>query len=369
MPHFSIITAFRNRDLERVKNSLDSLTAQTVQDFELIFIDYGSDAEVSAQVKPLVESYRNAHYVYAETRGMFWSRAHSLNIGIRLANGNICVLWDIDLMVENDFLAKLSNYDFLHVFTTHRCYYLPESANINNYKTKPILQEAVHSYVGLCCVQTDILTQIKGFDEYYQVWGAEDDDLYARLQHQGFEKNLIDATHIPVYHQWHATQSPALPDPWYLQMLVRLYSGKGESFSRWGIQTTQEMRPARLAFESGEYKNGIVTELITYNHTFLYNTFMQKFYQLPQNTVIYLEYVFPHLSYNTTLQKIMANINKLLAAKKRNMRVYNQTQLQQEELKQNINGFLKFFVGTHRHLFQDYHLNWNNKGFVLTIVK
>jgi len=56
MPHFSIITALRNRDAERVKNSLNSLAAQQYTDFELIFIDYGSSPEVTAQIKPLVES-------------------------------------------------------------------------------------------------------------------------------------------------------------------------------------------------------------------------------------------------------------------------------------------------------------------------
>ncbi len=53
MPHFSIITAFRNRDAERVKNSLNSLAAQQYTDFELKFIDYGSSPEVSAENKAI----------------------------------------------------------------------------------------------------------------------------------------------------------------------------------------------------------------------------------------------------------------------------------------------------------------------------
>jgi GT2 family glycosyltransferase len=49
-------------------------------------------------------------------------------------------------------------------------------------------------------VKTSVLHEIEGFDEFYQVWGAEDDDLYNRLQAAGYSREMVEATQIPVYH-------------------------------------------------------------------------------------------------------------------------------------------------------------------------
>ena len=223
--YFSIITAFRNRDVQRVKNSLNSLAAQTIRDFELIFVDYGSEKPVSEIIKPIVEKYSFAKYTFSNTRNMFWSRSHALNTGIKLANGQMTILWDIDLMVEPDFLEQLSKQvNYQQQFSTHRCYYLPQEANVQNYKTNSMIKQSQHAYVGLCTVDTFILKKIQAFDEFYQVWGAEDDDLYARLQSAGLQRKQIEAKDIAVYHQWHPIQAPALPDMWYIQMVEHLFT-------------------------------------------------------------------------------------------------------------------------------------------------
>lgn len=369
MPHFSIITAFRNRDLLRVKNSLDSLAIQSMQDYELIFVDYGSDAELSVLVKPLVESYPFARYIYAETRGMFWNRAHSLNIGIRLSKGNIFILWDIDLMVENDFLTKLSNIDFGQVFTTHRCYYLPESAATNNFKTKAILKKAVHAYVGLCCVQADILKQINGFDEFYQIWGAEDDDLYNRLQRAGIQRKQIDATELAVYHQWHPTQAPALPDMWYLQMVEHLYAAKDSASQNFGHIFTSNNRPALNAYQTGTYKQLVQIELETANKTLLYNQLIKAFKHNTDAKGFYIDYKYPQLEFSSKAQYLIARFNQFMESQNLNFRLINHKQQEREELKENIYSFLKYFIGTNRHKMNDYYLNWRTNGFLLVINK
>ncbi len=365
MPQFTIITAFRNRDLLRVKNSLDSLAAQTYADFEFIFVDYGSDLDVSAQVKPLVESYPFARYIYAETRGMFWSRAHSLNIGIRLSVGNICILWDIDLMVENDFLSQLSVPDFGQVFTTHRCYYLPESATANNFKTKAILEKAVHAYVGLCCVQADILKQINGFDEFYQVWGAEDDDLYNRLQLAGLQRKQTDAAELAVYHQWHPTQAPALPDMWYMQMVEHLFSAKPRQQNEFGLLFTAENRPALNAYQNGTYKQLVPIELETGNKTLLYNKIIQESLQNIDSKGFYIEFRYLQLGFSPKSQQFMTWFNRHMEMRKLNFRLVNHQQQERKELQTNIYAFLKYFIGTRRAQWLDYYLHWHADGFVL----
>jgi hypothetical protein len=53
-------------------------------------------------------------------------------------------------------------------------------------------------------------TQVGGFDEFYQVWGCEDNDLTARAQWDGLQVRwLPDAEHQAwVVHQWHRRDWP-----------------------------------------------------------------------------------------------------------------------------------------------------------------
>ena len=102
----TIIYGFRNRDIERVKRSLDSLRDQTDQFFKVIFVDYGSEENVSVLVKDLIAQYNFCTYLYNETRGMPWNRAHALNSGIRIATTEYVFTADIDLIFTENFIAK-----------------------------------------------------------------------------------------------------------------------------------------------------------------------------------------------------------------------------------------------------------------------
>ena len=93
---FSIIVGFKNRDISRAKKSLDSFSSQSFTDFELIFIDYGSDELVSKEVQLLVQHYKFIKYYYSDTKGWFWNRAHAMNIGIKKAIGEI-ILFEVKL--------------------------------------------------------------------------------------------------------------------------------------------------------------------------------------------------------------------------------------------------------------------------------
>ena len=81
MAEISIVFGYRNRDIARVKRCMDSLKNQTFSDFEVIFIDYGSDESFVRQVRPLIGRYAFAHYYYLYTAGYPWNRSHALNVG------------------------------------------------------------------------------------------------------------------------------------------------------------------------------------------------------------------------------------------------------------------------------------------------
>ena len=53
----TIIYPYRNRELERIKHSLDSFARQNNLDFKVIFVDYGSKKDNAVNIKPEVEKY------------------------------------------------------------------------------------------------------------------------------------------------------------------------------------------------------------------------------------------------------------------------------------------------------------------------
>lgn len=370
MYRFSIITAFRNRDLERVRNSLDSLASQINQNFELIFVDYGSDEEVRTTVRPIVESYPFVTYIYNETRGMFWNRSHALNTGIRRAKGEITVLWDIDLMVEPAFLQKLEEQiDYRNTFTTHRCYYLPEDATQENYKQESLLGRSQHAYVGLCTVATDVLQQIEGFDEFFQVWGVEDEDLYKRLAEKDLQRIMINADETAVYHQWHPTQAPILPDLWFIKMLEKFYTPIEDKERGFGNVYQKEDRLALIAYQKKVFSNFKEVELNLRNKTLIYNALIMAFHDIGNEESFYLSFKFPQLDFSIKSRKVIRHVNNLMIKNGINLRLINHREQERVKLRENITSFLKYCIGTYRQSFRDYYLQWSEAGFILIVVK
>ncbi len=60
----TLIYPYRNRNIERVKRSLDSLKNQRVKDFSVQFVDYGSASEIASEVDSLLKNYDFVNYQY-----------------------------------------------------------------------------------------------------------------------------------------------------------------------------------------------------------------------------------------------------------------------------------------------------------------
>ena len=94
MPSLSIIASFRDREAGRVRRFLDSLSRQTDPEFELIFLDYGSQEKVSEQIQDLCNQYSFCRYIYNHTRGMYWNRAHAMNSAARFSDREYLLFTD-----------------------------------------------------------------------------------------------------------------------------------------------------------------------------------------------------------------------------------------------------------------------------------
>lgn len=366
-PTFSVLVSFRNRDAQRVKNSLDSLAKQSFKAFELIFIDYGSELELSSEIEQVVKAYDFASYVYFDSRGWFWNKSHAMNMAINRAKGEFAVLWDIDLMVEPDFLERLALKDFDKIYTIHRCLYLPEESNRLNYKDSKILSQAKHAYVGLGIVKTEVLHRINGFNEFFQVWGAEDDDIFRRIEAQGLERVYVNSDEAVVYHQWHATLAPNLPNMWYTSLVEAFYGLRKDHMD---LQKSGEFfglanRPVRsLDLNKTKHID------LNFNQNFLvYNELLDWLSSSKTGESAYINQRVEHFTINSYMESFSDVMNSLSKALGLNLRIVNQAKLKQEQTIQNILEFFHYFIGVYRDRILDYEFSLNKGVLIFAVIK
>lgn len=264
----SIIFGYRNRDAERVKNCLDSLERQTYKNFEVIFIDYGSDEHFSRVIKPLVEAYPFARYFYNHTLGMPWNRAHALNTGVRLASNKYILFGDVDLIYSPKVIEALAEKAGEYTQVHSQVYFLPKGEihlsqiMAGDWMKLPASDENGKGSVHL--VHKKHLEAIRGYDEYYCYWGVEDRDLHSRLNQMDLKSIWIDHLEYPVLHQWHPEVSGAkkgfFPDRWWenINMHYQLNIRKLERNNiKWGkLYTADDRRIFHSREIEFKYNNG-----------------------------------------------------------------------------------------------------------------
>ncbi|WP_109831571.1 glycosyltransferase family 2 protein [Reichenbachiella versicolor] len=249
----TIVFGYRNRELQRVRRCLESLSKQSVKNFKVVFIDYGSDSVIAKEVESLISSYSFCDYHYNDTRGWVWNRSHALNTGIRLADTEFIMTTDVDLIYSEKFvetvIANLSKDKELH----SNSYALPkrfrEWDNLN--KVQKNLSARNLTALGLAQgVSTDLHYEINGFDEHYCIWGVEDYDLNRRLEKKGVQTKWLDLDSCPVYHQWHpksgVRNSQTMPLGWqrYMQAYCDRMNGlEKRNDDEWGSMHTKALRP------------------------------------------------------------------------------------------------------------------------------
>ena len=268
----SIIVGFRNRDLQRVKRHLDSFKNQIYKDFEVIFIDYGSDSYIAKGIEELVSKYSFCKYVYNHTIGFPWNRSHALNTGLRIAVGENILFSDIDLIYAPNFLTNLISKKKENVQLFQQVYWLPQ--HFNDYQNMYSKLEHYEisdsgSKGGVHLIEKEKLFQIGGYDEFYCFWGHEDNDLFHRLDKLGIKTEWMEPDTAPVFHQWHpiATSETKnfMPDRWWDLTTIYMNLNRDNLFrndSGWGRIYSKNERPSLTS-----------KDIVTYNVKTAKNTF------------------------------------------------------------------------------------------------
>ena len=104
MPKYSIIVPVYNRPNE-IDELLESLTHQTVKEFEVLVIEDGSSEKCEERVKKYADSL-DVHYFYKENSGQGFSR----NFGFERAKGEWLIVFDSDCVIPKNYLQQVEEH-------------------------------------------------------------------------------------------------------------------------------------------------------------------------------------------------------------------------------------------------------------------
>ena len=200
----SIIYAFRNRDVERVKLSMESLRDQKAQNFEVVFVDYGSEEVTSANIQKVLKEFEFSRYFYLHTSQRLWNKSRALNFGIKNSETSNIFIADVDLLFSpkaTEFLEGQISNDSFSLFTLA---YLDKQVSQQLNKNKnydEITPERTGTINGMILATKEAFYKVSGYDEFYHFYGSEDVDLYARMKNAGYREVQKDDIHF--YHNWH----------------------------------------------------------------------------------------------------------------------------------------------------------------------
>jgi glycosyltransferase involved in cell wall biosynthesis len=215
----TVVIGARNRADYRLENALRSIRRQTYPTdlVRVVVVDYGSRPDGAARTARMCARY-GAEYV--RVNGVeIWSRSRCLNIGIRHANTKFLLVSDADIVFPPHYLS--SCVEVLTAGPTsivgsamldlpeESGWILEQSARtrdelqFDSWKRwcRPRHNHAFHP--SICATYTAFFHVVRGYDEYYEVWGNEDDDLYRRFRYLGLRPRPLDPGSFYM-HQWHA---------------------------------------------------------------------------------------------------------------------------------------------------------------------
>jgi hypothetical protein len=270
----TVVLGVRNRADYRIVNTLRSIRAQTYPAglVRVVVVDYGSERS-SAELTADVCRQFDAEYVGIDGAPV-WSRARCLNVGIRRARTKFLMTADVDTMFSPRYLAaaiRALEVSPLSVICSVMLD-LPEESVVavrdaarsggelplERWREwcSPRLEGQLHPSIAV--TYTALFQLIRGFDEYYEVWGLEDSDLMQRLQYLGLRPRGLDPGSFYL-HQWHP-KFESIAEGGRAPEIERnlAYFRKNHSILRndrnWGTDRNRDMtrRPARepIAFES-----------------------------------------------------------------------------------------------------------------------
>lgn len=207
MPRFSVIVPVYNR-IGEVSDLLESLLAQTSDDFETIIVEDGSTEPCREVVEDAAARGLDVKYYYKENEG----RSIARNYGLERATGDYFVFFDSDCVIPPDYFRTLAAE--LDRRKDLDCFGGPDGAHESFTPTQKAINYSMTSFLTTGGIRGGKIKLEKfvprtfnmGFSRrvYERVGGfremfSEDIDMSTRIRKAGFNIGLIRET--PVWHK------------------------------------------------------------------------------------------------------------------------------------------------------------------------
>ena len=210
-PTLSIVISVRqtkacHRDTHRLDDCLHSLDNQTARaEFEIIVSDTDSDTYYKTKHAAICKAHK-VKYLYLKT-GQPWNISRARNAGIREARGTYVAVTDMDCVFSPNFIETVLWYVSKDTTIHVRLSELPEgySGPLDDWAGMAAIAPLCPAWCFGSFTATDRawLESVRGFDESYVEWGAEDADLVERAKISGKREVWIE-NEASSYHQWHS---------------------------------------------------------------------------------------------------------------------------------------------------------------------
>lgn len=200
----SIIYPYRERDLDRIRYSFNSLNNQTNKEFQVYFVDYGSSISHAKKVEELVSEFSFVTYTYLFTEHQPWNKSKALNNIIKQLESGYFFVADIDMIFHPNFIETA-----IELTKTDEVWYFQvgfldekESEQFKDFNAYNVKFKSGREATGLTLCPVYAAKGINGFDEFYHFWGSEDTDFHVRLTNANYKVNYYNNS-ILMLHQWH----------------------------------------------------------------------------------------------------------------------------------------------------------------------
>jgi hypothetical protein len=200
----TIVYAYRNRELSRIKSSLDSLENQSVKSFKVVFVDYGSELELAHEMRKLVESYSFAQYYYVHAQFLLWNKSKALNYGIKKVTTEYVFIADVDLIFSSNAIMFFNKIKQLNEVNLFKLAYLDKQNSLKlneSYHFEDLKPKHFGTINGMILVSKQALEKVQGYDAFFHFYSSEDVDLYNRLANADYK--IINRDETLFYHNWH----------------------------------------------------------------------------------------------------------------------------------------------------------------------
>jgi hypothetical protein len=214
----TVVIGVRNRADYRIANALRSIREQTypAELVRALVVDYGSEPASQAVILNLCRQHDVEYFRVDEAP--VWSRARCLNIGIRRVSTTFLMTSDADIMLSPRYIAdaiRALDVSPLSVLCSSMLDLPETSVEVMKEAAGPAGQLALEKWKDWCSPRfgsafhrsvaltyTAFFHLIRGYDEHYEVWGSEDDDLMRRFRYLGLTPRGLDSESFYL-HQWH----------------------------------------------------------------------------------------------------------------------------------------------------------------------